>query len=211
MQGARLLLGLAGVILLTSFSLPAGAMAATGGISGTVTGAGADPLNEARICARSDSSSFSSRCTTTNAAGQYTIPNLEEGGYRVDFEASGEFIGQWFEGVETEAEATDVTVVGGATTPGIDAELTKGAAVEGTVTDAETGAGLGQVSVCTRPAEDEPLGSVCATSESNGHYRIVGIPGGAYKVRFEPVANGSDYLRQFCRAPRPSPTGPPSS
>jgi hypothetical protein len=197
MRGTRLRLGLAGALLLTSFSLPPGALAATGGISGAVTGAGAGPLNEARVCARSDSSSFSLRCTTTNVSGQYTIPNLEEGGYRVDFEASGEFIGQWFKGVETEAEATDVAVVGGPTTPGIDAELTRGAAIEGTVTDAESGVGVGQIRVCTSLAEGDPIGSVCGTSESNGHYRIVGIPGGAYKVRFEPVANGSDYLRQF--------------
>jgi hypothetical protein len=199
MRVSRPLLGLAGALVVALLSLPATALAAGGGISGTVIGAGAGPLDGARVCARSDSSSFSFPCTSTDASGRYTIGNLEDGGYRVDFEGSGEFIGQWFEGARSEEESTDVAVIGGAITPSIDAELTKGAVLEGQVTDATTHAGLADVRACTSVAAGDPLGSRCATSDAGGHYRIVGIPTGEYKLRLEPEFAGGDpdYLTQF--------------
>lgn len=174
-------------------------MAATGGVSGTVTGAGAGALKEVRVCAKSDSSTFQELCGYTNVSGEYSILNLQPGGYRVDFEGSGEFIGQWFGGVEAEEGSTDISVVGGATTPHIDAELTKGAAIEGTITDATTHAGLANIRACTSAGEGNPFGSHCATSAAGGHYRIVGIPAGEYELRLEPefLSGDPDYMNQF--------------
>jgi Carboxypeptidase regulatory-like domain/Divergent InlB B-repeat domain len=166
-------------------------MAATGAISGTVTGAGAGPLDGMRVCAHSETSSFVTPCTTTETNGHYSIPNLADGGYRIYFEPGGDYLGQWWERVETEVEATTVTVAGGAAVEGIDAELALGAAVEGTVT-VPGGAGLAGVRICAITPDGSPTSTHCAASAADGAYHIGAIPIGTWKLSFEPEY-GSSY------------------
>ncbi len=192
----RHLLALAATLAVALLALPAGASAATNPIEGTVTGEGAGPLQGIRVCARPETSSFSSTCVLTGANGSYSITNLAEGLYRINFEGSGEWVGQWYAGVETEAEAADYEVDSGAIRIDADAELVKGATVEGTITD-PGGTGLGQIRACVNLADGDPSGNFCATSESSGHYRIVGIPAGEYKLRLERMSLTSDYLTQY--------------
>src|ERR1700743_2476202 len=95
-------------------TLPTGAFAATGTITGTVTGAGGGgPVVGLRVCADGIDSTFDSTCTTTNATGAYSMA-LQEDSYRIDFESSGEYLGQWYPAVATQAAATVVTVTAGA-------------------------------------------------------------------------------------------------
>jgi hypothetical protein len=198
---SRLKFGLAGALIVALLALPAGAMAATGSIAGTVTAAsGGAPVASDQVCARGTNSSFNQSCTVAGPGGEYTISNLNAGEYRVRFEGHGEYLGQWFDGVTAESQAALVTVTGGATREEVDAQLALGAAVEGTVTDAISGAGAEGVQVCAVTVSSGPVGlSTCATSGAGGHYRVVGLPTGEYKVRFEP-AYGSpnpDYLTQY--------------
>jgi hypothetical protein len=174
-------------------ALPTGALAADGSIAGTVTGAGGGAVVGAQVCARPTTSSFQSFCANTAAGGAYTIASVPAGEYRVQFEGHGEYIGQWFEGAATQAQATLVPVAEGATTGGIDAELALGAAVEGVVTDAVGGQPLNAISVCVATPLSNPINNGCTTSGPDGHYRLVGIPTGDYKIRFLPGL-GSDYL-----------------
>jgi hypothetical protein len=197
-RGTRLLLGLAGALIVALLSLPAGALAASGGIAGTVSAGGAR-LSGDQVCAHGTNSSFSLFCAVSNPNGEYTISGLAAGEYRVRFEGKGEFIGRWFDGAKSEAAAQLVTVTEGVTTPGVDGELTPGATVEGTITDAAGGAALEGVRVCAATGFGNPINNGCATSGAAGHYRLVGIPTGEYELRFEPEASHAnpDYLTHY--------------
>jgi hypothetical protein len=195
---SQLVLALA--LVCAFLALPAAASAATGAISGTVTGAGGGgPVAGEQVCARPTTSSFAYPCGTTNSNGEFTIASVAAGTYRVHFEGKGEYIGQWFDGVAGELEAEPITVAEGATTEEIDATLTVGAVVEGTVTDAESGAALEHVQVCAATITANPINNGCTVTEAGGHYRLVGIPTGEYKLRFEPeyLHGDRDYLTHF--------------
>ncbi len=200
MRLSRKLLASLATLIVALVCLPAGALAATGSISGTVTGAGGSPVSGARVCPQSTSSTIGGgSCATTNAAGEYTIGELAEGTYLVRFERSGEYLAQWYPAAEKQSRATAVSVTGGATTGGIDAELRKGGAIEGVVTDATSGAGLGQIRACAMPVVQGAVESQCALTDAEGRYRIVGLAGAEYRVRLEPeYPNGDlDYLTQY--------------
>lgn len=196
----RILLVLAGALLLVLLALPTGALAATGSISGTVTGAnGGGPVGGEQVCAHGSTSSFVFPCGVTNSGGEYTIASVSAGEYRVHFEAKGEHVAQWFDGVASELAAQVVDVAEGAPVGHVDAELAVGAAVEGIVTDAESGSTLEHVQVCAANASSNPIGNGCTMTGAGGHYRLVGIPTGEYKLRFEPeYLNGNrDYLTHY--------------
>ncbi len=59
--------------------------------------------------------------------------DLPPGSYLVEFNAEGDYLGQWFDGAASEATATEV-VVGGTAVTGIDAQLQPGGVIAGTVT-----------------------------------------------------------------------------
>lgn len=165
-----------------------------------MTGAGGGgPIEGARVCAHPATSSFNTFCANTNSSGEYTIASVPGGSYRVDFEGKGEYLGQWFDGKASEIEAELVAVAEGAITAGIDAELVVGAAVEGVITDATSGDGLANINACAEAADGNPYSFGCATTEADGHYRLVGIPTGEYKLRFEPKygVGNPDYPTQY--------------
>jgi hypothetical protein len=175
-------------------------MAATGSVSGTVTGAGGGgAVMGEQVCAHGSSSSFVFPCAVTNSAGEYTIASIPAGEYRVHFEGKGEFVGQWFDGVASEFAAEVISVAEGGTTAEVDAELALGAIVEGVVTDAKSGAAQEHVQVCAATASSNPINNGCTTTDSAGHYRLVGIPTGEYKLRFEPeyLHGNRDYLTHY--------------
>ena len=163
-----------------------------------MTGAGGGPVSGARVCAMSTDSTFADFCGTTGVTGDYTI-SLPADTYRVRFEHSGEYLARWYPAGEKQAEATIVTVTEGGDTPGIDVEPPKGGSVEGVITDATSGADLGQIRACAEPTTRGGPETECATSASDGHYRIVGIGGGEYRIRLEPefIGGDPDYLSQY--------------
>lgn len=64
--------------------------------------------------------------TVTGASGQYTIPGLATGSYKIEFIGAGEgsgYIPQFYSGASTLASATPVAVTRGSTTSSIDAAL----------------------------------------------------------------------------------------
>jgi Carboxypeptidase regulatory-like domain/Divergent InlB B-repeat domain len=181
-------------------ALPAAASAATGGLRGMVTGAnGGAPVPNPYVCVKITGSTIITNCSTGFASGEYSFPNLEAGHYLVQFQGTGEYLGQWYDHVESEAAATPVTIEAGLTTSGIDAELPLGSVIEGTVTDAEGGGDLAGIRVCAIPADGNPTVSHCSTSDADGHYRDAGIAAGEYKLRLEPETGHADpnYLREY--------------
>ena len=161
-----------------------------GQISGTVTNASSQAAVEGvKVCALTSADEYRG-CMSTESAGAYTFTGLAVGEYRVVFIApeSANYAPQYYDGKAKFAEAEPVSVIVGSTTTDIDAALTAGGQITGTVTDAVTKAALAGAEVCSynQSSEFEFLGFFdrCTDTNSAGQYTFVGLPGGEYKVSF---------------------------
>ena len=141
---------------------------------------------------------------TTNADGQYTVKGLPGGSYKVGFSGGYEeepeaeplgfegeefripkrrdFIGQFYKDEPSLATANPVEVVQEKVTDGIDAELQRGAEIEGTVTDSATHAPISDAYVVAFGPGKVAAGATF--TEASGHYAIVGLSSGSYAVGF---------------------------
>ncbi|MGO9487518.1 MAG: collagen binding domain-containing protein [Solirubrobacteraceae bacterium] len=195
------LLALAAFVLCALAFSPAAALAAGGSISGKVTEAiSHDPIDGIEVCALTLNPTFSeeseeeatgeSGCAKTGATGEYAITGLNAGSYEVAFLTPPgsplNFVLQYFDGKGAESEATPVTVLEGADTPDIGAELETGAKLSGTLTLAGTGAGLEGAEVCAgrlvSPGRGEAV--ACTETGAGGAYTLAGVPGGSIYILF---------------------------
>lgn len=156
-----------------------------GQIAGTVV----DVVSKAEIanvwaCAVEVPEFEAESCGLTNASGGYAIGGLPTGSYVVEFEGSGAGLGyqtRYFDGESSFWEGDEVSVTVGATTPDIDAELPRGARIEGRVTDAFSGAAIEDVGVC---AEGTVSFGTCVLTGANGEYALRGLTTDSYVVEF---------------------------
>jgi hypothetical protein len=204
---------LVGVILLAGPAHSAFGNATLGAISGTVTDASSHAaLKGIEVCAyetelfeeeEPEEEGRAFGCVDTDASGQYTIGELipEQEGYEVVFKAPPEsklnYITQTYDGVLPPAEPTLLTVTAGKTTSGIDAALTRGGQIAGTVKDASTGAPIDEAVVYVlRTPAGSPLEVVSyARTGSNGEYVVTGLPSGSYDVAFDAQKYAAQYYR----------------
>ncbi|WP_374313244.1 carboxypeptidase regulatory-like domain-containing protein [Microbacterium sp.] len=168
------------------------ALSAAGSISGVVTDGAGTPLPGVSVVAHSFDEEWDywvgRAYATTDENGQYTMPKVRPGTYRVEFSGSGSgasVLSEWWQDAVAPAEATDVVVAAGETTSGISPELARAGSVTGVVTD-ENGAPVQGV-VVTAWAEDVPgfegRGWGYETSE-DGTYLIDLLPAGSYRIEF---------------------------
>lgn len=146
----------------------------------------------------------------TNSKGEYTVEDLAGGSYKVEFSASGgfflplgegeepgeelaaqDFITQFYKGESTLLDATSVAVPAEGVKEGINAELQRGAEIEGTVTNAATHAPVEGAYVEAVGAGETSFGT--AFTNASGHYVIVGLPSGSYTLEF----SGYRYFTQY--------------
>jgi carboxypeptidase family protein len=195
--------GIAGVafafsalVLLLAF-LPSAAVAATGSLSGTVTDAGAEPIEGVEVCVeRGEEETY--LCGFTETDGTYFIGGLQPGEYLVSFWGGNKYEYEYYDGASSRAEATLVEVLSGAETTGIDAELRMTGGIEGTVLATEDGLGVEEVEVCAYPVSGEEEGSWrCGYTAGDGSYEINGLAPGDYKVEFWPGYTGRNLAFQF--------------
>lgn len=137
--------------------------------------------------------------TSTGSDGSYTSPPLLGGSYKVGFSTSVSLAFQYFNGQSTLTAANAVAVAPGANTPGVNAQLSAGGTMSGTVTDASSHAALPSVGVDLLDSAGHVLDS--ATTGPDGTYTMGGIPTGSYHVEFVPfgasLSGGAPYARQF--------------
>lgn len=161
-------------------------MATGGEITGTVKAPGGGRPSTVQVCAEL-SSPFVSSCAYTNASGSYTLRGMPTSkSYLVRFSAFAEGVNyapQYYEGSPTRAGATPVSVVAGAVTPEVGAEMQRGAQIGGTVTAASGGAAIAGAEVC---AFGEETGG-CTETDAGGEYAIADLLEGTYEVRFYPL------------------------
>ncbi len=113
-----------------------------GSINGTVTSLNTtDPLPN--ICVFVYDSSFSFiGFGFTDSSGGYTVIGLPNGDAKVEFQDCGTgdgYLGEWYDDQPDFDSARTVSVAKKVKTPGIDAALTLGGSINGTVTDDTTG------------------------------------------------------------------------
>jgi hypothetical protein len=183
-----------------------------GRIEGIVTAAGGGALAAVEVCALGAGTGASAGCTTTNPAGEYTLFGLPSGPYKVGFwgrGASAAYAAQFYSDAASLATATPVIVTSGATETGVDAELARGAAIEGEVSAAGSGTRLGGIPVCLFVATAVRPQS-CTFSDGAGGYSFLGLQPGNYQVGFSltaaesgveasPGAAEDGYLSQYWR------------
>jgi uncharacterized surface anchored protein len=187
------------------FAAPA-ALAATGGIAGTVTDASTTgPIANVEVDVY-DSSDDVVGQVCTGSDGTYSVSPLAAGMYTVGFQPATRFCGtplnyqtQFFDGKVSLASATPVTVAAGATRSGVDAALQVGGVIAGTVTDASSSADLGGVEVDVFDSSQNYAAFLC--TKPDGTYSAPGLVPGTYTVGFQPGSGlcGAplNYVPQF--------------
>jgi hypothetical protein len=172
-----------------------------GAISGTVTDDANNPQG-AVVVTVYDASGSPVASTQTADDGTYTVSPLPASTeYRVGFvpgSPTQNLLAQFFDDKGSFGAADAVTVVDGATTTGIDAQLHAGARITGTVTDAASPAHpLGDVVVTLYDAASGNAITTTATDGAGG-YEFDGLAGGGtYKVGFDTGPGGANYVPQF--------------
>ncbi|MBI1296257.1 hypothetical protein GC175_14980 [bacterium] len=174
------------------------AVLAVGGIiSGRVTDANGNPLENIRVSASTNppvcDGSF--EAGYTNADGVYRFGGLASGQYQVFFNSYN-----WDEArnIYVSQDTTGISVTVGQTTDGVDAALTPGGTIRGVVT-APSGSPLKDVDVTLYRYNQETqqwwyFDDV--DTEDDGSYQMMGLPAGSYRVRFVDYSNDV-YMMHF--------------
>jgi hypothetical protein len=169
------------------------ALSKGGAVSGTVTDASTgDPISGVSVYAQTTSGSTVGSAIT-DSGGHYTVTGLAAGSVIVWFGGNALHQGEYYNNATDSAHATPVTVANGATTSGIDAALSSGGVIAGTVKGADTGQPLQGVSVSVY--DSQGIGHY-GTTDSSGHYNVIGLGTGSFKVVFAAGQN-RDYLTQW--------------
>lgn len=184
---------------------------AGGQISGRVTDAiSKAPIGAAFVCAEQISAKPEfGGCEVANGNGEYSIPGLQTGSYDVvfyAFGASGAYHLRFYNGKANVGEADPVAVTAGATTSGINAELSpynEGAAIEGVVTERKLPhSPLSSIEVCASQPNEGFIGE-CTTTDASGKYKLAGLGAGEYIVTFSGAAcqqagcKSPNYIREY--------------
>jgi Carboxypeptidase regulatory-like domain len=140
--------------------------------------------------------------TGTDASGNYAVPGLAAGSYKVVLEDCGTGLGlatSFYHDRPDLGSADPITVTAGQTVTGIDAQMIVGGAISGHVTNASANP-LGGVCVA---AELPTTGAIVtgALTGADGSYTLTGLAPGSYKVHFLtvncPFATAGDYAPQW--------------
>lgn len=170
-------------VVVTSGSTTKGVNAelATGGqISGTVSGPEGGGLG-VQVCAKG----VIQECANTNVNGEYTIPGLYTGEYKVEFISA--FGCKTAGCMRTNYLASTygknpVTVTAGTTTSGVDTTVQVAGKIGGRITAEAGGDGIAG-EVCVNDPTNSFYGG-CAYANSNGEYVIQGLGSGTYEMSF---------------------------
>ena len=171
-------------------------------ISGRVCEAdGCTPIEGATVKAGGwDVMPFEFVCeSTTDTNGTYVITNLSAGDYRV-YAYAPEYGREFYNGTHFRRDAQPVSVIEGQETPNINFSLGSGGSISGTITSADSGMSLSNVSLFAIFA-DGNHGAEAGLSDENGNYTIIGLPYSTYKVlspSYARFGSGDDnYIMEF--------------
>lgn len=166
-----------------------------GSITGVVTDAATGAaIAGAQITAYDQASGQLIASASTDGSGIYYLTGLATGGYQLMFFANG-YLTQWSGGSLSQASATAVPVSAPKATSAVNASLSAGGSISGTVTDRVSGVAIaGAFLYAIDSSSGDWVGS--ATTGSDGSYAITMLPTGHYRLRVVPGAN-SPYLGKW--------------
>lgn len=176
-------------------------LASLGSLLGKVTGPDHKPVNGVQVTAyiydgfghwRPASN------TVTASGGKYTVSGLPPGAYRVGFvDPTDKYLGEYYDKKYAIDKASDITVYAGTPTPNVDAQLAYPSSIQGKVTNAFDGAGVGGIGI--RVFLDDGNNTWYAvgntTTQGSGGYLVENLPAGNLRVQFSDAS--AYYLTQF--------------
>jgi len=142
------------------------------------------PLSMVEICVSYMVNGVHEDCVYTNEHGEYKIWGLKPTSYRVAFsDREAGYLGQYYNHKELSQNATPVPVTAGAKTSNVDAELSPGGAITGTVIEAQTKTPIEGLLVCAYEAGSEREAR-CEPTNAAGEYSLGEMLSGSYEVEF---------------------------
>ena len=170
-----------------------GSLQTGGQISGTVTD-GSTHAAIANVYVQAlDSNGNLAGFAYTRTDGTYTISALAAGSYRVGFTSAGRYATQYYDGKTSLTAADAVSVSTGQTATGIDAALSSGGSITGTVTDASSGLPASGITVSVYSSASSSSLLTSTATDGSGKYAVAGLGTGSYRVEF----SGGGYVTQY--------------
>jgi protocatechuate 3,4-dioxygenase beta subunit len=159
-----------------------------GVVSGRVTDADGNPLNQAVVSIYT-ADSVRAATANTDVSGNYAFRRLRAANYAVRFRAPNgtSWANEWYDNRSSLTDSLPVPVAAGATTAGVDAALATGGFIHGHVTD-PAGDPAPNVQVTALDPSGIALWSV--STNGLGEYVLGNLPPGSFKVFFN--ANNSE-------------------
>jgi len=201
-SGNALALGAATPLSLDAYQVWFGTPSTAATISGIVTAAGGGDL--AGICAEAFLGGKDIAASAVTAAdGTYTISGLALGSYGVYFVpgcGAGDFATQWYNGTASGTQSAPGTLVAVTETSpatGIDATMSAGTSISGTVSAAVGGVDLAGICVNAFPVGGTMSAGTTATSAADGTYTVEGLLPGNYNFEFSAGACEGSYVTQW--------------
>jgi 5-hydroxyisourate hydrolase-like protein (transthyretin family) len=167
----------------------------TSRISGTVTGPdGTTPLEGVQATAYQWRGDWWQQVNSgqTDANGDYTIGGLPAGTYRVEFRDwwTGEHAPAVYDNAPDLDSGTDIVVPADTTVTGINASLTLGARITGTVTGPDGTTPLAGISISVHEwGGSWWIWAGWGQTDADGHYTVGGLVAGTYRVQFRDWSN----------------------
>ena len=173
-----------------------------GVITGTVLDDQDNPVEAVTVRA----TGAESEKTLTAADGTYRLVGLEKGGYRVRFKPQGNLAVQWYDGADSETDATELAVSAGQTLPDIDAHLRQARTITGTVTDPQ---GQPVEDVRVEVYKDGTFYYVDrAWTDATGTFATSDLPTGTYRVYLRPSSPTTLASQWYDKSPSRSAATP---
>ncbi|WP_307072756.1 carboxypeptidase regulatory-like domain-containing protein [Arthrobacter pascens] len=165
-------------------------------ISGKVTTPVGIAANSTRVALyKADSSSSSLQSVWVGPDGSYKFSELTAGSYKIKFLGNGSgALDQWHSNAASFDTATPLTLTTGQDLAGISTTLLKGATISGKVSTA-TGVSVSNANIYAYKADDATASVASARVNTDGSYKIIGLPTGTYKVKLQ--GNGSGATDQW--------------
>jgi Carboxypeptidase regulatory-like domain len=168
-----------------------------GTISGTVTDTSSHALEAQIEAIPADKNEFYVPAEVpTGTGGKYEIKDLPKGSYKVHFFAKEgqNLVPQYYSNKLTSSEANELLVTEEKNTSPINAELSLGGTITGTVTDAVSHRPIASVGVAAINFLTETF--AFGETNANGEYRIIALPTGVYALGFEQSIETPEYQFQ---------------
>ncbi len=164
-------------------------------ISGTVTVSGGSPLGaeELEACAYRGEAAYPTHCGTVGSDGSYTINELSQGSYVVEFYPRGycnsdgcftyNYLTQYYDGAARREDAQSIAVGDEEERGGVDVTIQHGGVIAGEVLEAGTEDPVEKAEACAyRPGRKTPRE---CTRVIAGQYELTGLPTGPWIVGFK--------------------------